>query len=98
MLNSIILKIKKVRITGSASLNMCYVADARFDAYLENGIMLWDIAAGSVILEEAGGRMDKIAQYSDYSVDVVAGNGKVNLQLLTFQCKNQNAKVKITNL
>ena len=44
-----------IRSLGSAALNMCYVAAGRADAYYEFGIHCWDIAAGIVILKEAGG-------------------------------------------
>lgn len=44
-----------VRSLGSAALNMCYIAAGRADGYYESGIHCWDIAAGIVILEEAGG-------------------------------------------
>ena len=44
-----------IRSTGSAALSMCLVACGSADAYLEYGIHCWDIAAGDVILREAGG-------------------------------------------
>lgn len=45
----------KTRIMGSAGLGLAYVATGRFDAYIERGINIWDIAAGGLILECAGG-------------------------------------------
>ncbi|MBA2124382.1 hypothetical protein B9J78_05560 [bacterium Unc6] len=80
--NSIIFKVKKVRITGSASLDMCYIANGRFDGYFESGIMLWDVAAGGLILEEAGGKVNRIKQGSDFSIEMIAGNGKINKELM----------------
>ena len=47
--------VRKVRITGSAALDICYVACGRFDLYREVSIMRWDIAAGFLIATEAGG-------------------------------------------
>ena len=44
-----------MRRLGSAALDVCYVAAGRFDAYYERGVRPWDIAAGALILEEAGG-------------------------------------------
>ena len=44
-----------VRSMGSAALNMCHVAMGSLDAYSEYGIHVWDIAAGSLIVTEAGG-------------------------------------------
>ena len=46
---------KKVRIMGSAALELVYVASGRLDAYIERTINLWDVAAGSLLLENAGG-------------------------------------------
>ena len=44
-----------MRRLGSTALDLCYVASGRLDGYYERGIWAWDIAAGSLILEEAGG-------------------------------------------
>jgi myo-inositol-1(or 4)-monophosphatase len=46
---------RKLRAMGSAALDLAYVASGRFDAYIEQGVNLWDIAAGVVLVEEAGG-------------------------------------------
>lgn len=48
-------RIKKIRMTGSAALDLCYIGCGRIDFSIELGIKLWDIAAGKIILEEAGG-------------------------------------------
>ena len=48
-------QVRKIRMTGSAALALTYVATGRFDAYVERGVRLWDIAAGGFILECAGG-------------------------------------------
>ena len=48
-------RVRKLRIMGSAALALVYVATGRFDAYIERGIHLWDIAAGGLIVECAGG-------------------------------------------
>lgn len=49
---------KKLRLIGSAALSLSYVACGRLDAYAENDIMLWDIAAGAAIVQAAGGYID----------------------------------------
>lgn len=51
-------RVRKMRILGSAALSLCYIAAGRFDAYIESSINLWDFAAASVILEEAGGVLE----------------------------------------
>jgi myo-inositol-1(or 4)-monophosphatase len=50
-----------VRRLGSAALDLCYVACGRFDGYWEEKIQPWDIAAGALIVEEAGGRVSGVA-------------------------------------
>lgn len=73
---------RKCRLLGSAALDMAYVACGRLDAYIEQGISLWDIAAGWILVETAGGLVDmnpRNDMKDRYSV--VASNGVVNLQL-----------------
>ena len=48
-------KIAAIRMTGSAALNICRVADGSADAFFEFGPYIWDVAAAAVILKEAGG-------------------------------------------
>lgn len=45
----------RLRIAGSAVLAMCYVAAGRVDAYTQEGIHVWDMAAGDILIREAGG-------------------------------------------
>jgi len=52
--------VRALRRLGSAALDMCYVACGMFEAYYEKGVHAWDIAAGSLILEEAGGKCDSM--------------------------------------
>ena len=49
---------RKTRMMGSAALDIAYVASGRLDAYIESQISLWDIAAGMLMVELAGGRLD----------------------------------------
>jgi myo-inositol-1(or 4)-monophosphatase len=49
-------RVRKIRMLGSAALGLTYVATGRLDAYIERGIYLWDIAAGGLIIECAGGK------------------------------------------
>lgn len=49
-------QVRKTRMLGSAALGMAYVAAGRLDAYIEESISLWDVAAGIVLVETAGGR------------------------------------------
>jgi myo-inositol-1(or 4)-monophosphatase len=54
--NGLIHRVRKIRIMGAAALSLVYVATGRMDAYLEYGLRLWDIAAGGLMVECAGGR------------------------------------------
>jgi len=74
-------RVRKVRIMGSAALMLTYVAHGRIDAYVERGISLWDIAAGGLIIECAGGEFctKPIGGYHRYSM--VASNGIIGKQL-----------------
>jgi myo-inositol-1(or 4)-monophosphatase len=49
-------RVRDVRRLGSAALDLCYVACGRADAYVEEGLNEWDLAAGGLVVEEAGGR------------------------------------------
>ncbi len=49
-------RVRKMRLLGAAALDLAYVACGRFDAYVEFGVKLWDIAAGLLLVENAGGR------------------------------------------
>jgi myo-inositol-1(or 4)-monophosphatase len=51
---------QSIRRMGSAALNLCYVASGRLDAYWATSIAIWDIAAGMLILQEAGGRISAL--------------------------------------
>src|SRR5207249_3304657 len=53
--NWLVARVRKIRMMGAAALALTYVATGRFDGYVERGIRLWDIAAGSLIVECAGG-------------------------------------------
>ena len=55
LLATVLATCQGVRRRGSAALDLCYVADGRFDAYWEQGLAVWDMAAGILIVEEAGG-------------------------------------------
>jgi len=74
-----------VRRLGSAALDVCYVACGRFDGYWELSIHPWDIAAGALIVQEAGGIVTDPLGKPDYLVPpyaLVAANPAIHLQLL----------------
>lgn len=76
--NALIHRARKVRIMGSAALALAYVAGGRLDAYLEGGIRLWDIAAGGLILERAGGEFwHRPLEGRPFSYELNANNGRM---------------------
>jgi myo-inositol-1(or 4)-monophosphatase len=50
--------VRDIRRIGSAALDLCYVACGRYDAYVERALKPWDLAAGRLIVTEAGGRVE----------------------------------------
>lgn len=74
-------RVRKLRIMGSAALALAYVADGRFDAYVERGIRLWDIAAGGLIIECAGGEFWKEQLPGEHVFGLCASNGRLRRQL-----------------
>ena len=82
LLQSMIHRARKCRVLGSAALDMAYVACGRFDAYIERGISLWDIAAGWILVETAGGTVD-LRPRKDIKdkYAIVASNGVIDLKL-----------------
>ena len=82
LLQDMVHRARKCRLLGSAALDMAYVACGRFDAYIEQGISLWDIAAGWILVEMAGGTVDmkpRTDMKDKYSI--IASNGVIDLKL-----------------
>jgi myo-inositol-1(or 4)-monophosphatase len=73
-----------IRRTGSASMDLCWVAGGRFDAYWEAGLKPWDVAPGWLMLREAGGTMTDFSGSpgSIWNGEVIAGNESIHGQLL----------------
>ena len=71
---------RAVRRAGSAALDLCYVAAGRLDGYWELTIAVWDVAAGALLVEEAGGRMSRVdgGPYDIFCGEAVASNGKIH--------------------
>ena len=75
------LRARKMRMMGSAALGMAYIASGRLDAYIESRISLWDIAAGKLLVEAAGGKVE--LEPSPDCPDawaIVATNGKIPIE------------------
>ena len=81
VMNRLAHRVRKVRIMGAAALAMTYVASGRMDGYLETGIRLWDIAAGGLILECAGGDFWHEPVAGEHKYRIMANNGKLRRPL-----------------
>jgi myo-inositol-1(or 4)-monophosphatase len=74
-----------VRRPGAAALDLCYVAAGWYDGFFETGLNAWDVAAGSLIITEAGGLVGNFTGESDFmhQREIVAGSPKIYGQLVT---------------
>jgi len=70
------------RKSGSAALDMAYVAAGRYDGYFQNNLNLWDIAAGIIIVKEAGGIVNEINLSKNDNIKIRASNTSINEKML----------------
>jgi myo-inositol-1(or 4)-monophosphatase len=79
-----IMNAQGVRRDGAAALDLAYVACGRFDGFWEEGLKPWDVAAGALMIEEAGGRVSKYdgAPLNIYTPPVLASNGLLHEQMM----------------
>ena len=70
------------RKSGSASLDMAYVAAGRYDGYFQHDLNLWDIAAGIVLVKEAGGVINEIDLSINKNIKIIASSADINSKLL----------------
>jgi myo-inositol-1(or 4)-monophosphatase len=69
------------RKSGSAALDLVYVAAGRYDGYFQKKLNLWDIAAGIIILKEAGGLINEINISKTNDINIIASNPDINSKL-----------------
>ena len=83
-LTEFLLRSRGVRRDGSAAIDLAYVACGRFDGFWEEGLNPWDVAAGKLLIEEAGGTVSYYdgSKYSIYSPPIAASNGHLHAQML----------------
>jgi myo-inositol-1(or 4)-monophosphatase len=84
LFGAFVARARAVRRLGSAALDLCYVAAGRFDGFWERLLSPWDIAAGSLIVEEAGGRVSSLAgtPFKARDGEIVASNGRIHAEML----------------
>ena len=71
-----------MRCSGCAALDLAYVASGRLDGFFQNKIKLWDIAAGILIIKEAGGTSNNIIEYNDFSINVRAASSSIYSKMM----------------
>lgn len=71
-----------LRNTGCAALDLAYVGCGRFDGYFHDKINIWDIAAGKIIIEEAGGKVNDISKFRNNKIDIRAANPNIYEKML----------------
>ncbi len=74
-------RVRKTRMMGSAALALAYIACGRLDAYIEEMISIWDIAAGQLMLERGGGKVELTPREgSGDKSSIVSSNGKISFE------------------
>ncbi len=71
-----------MRCSGCAALDLAYVASGRLDGFFHNKINLWDVAAGSLMVKEAGGIVNNINEFSPNNINIKASSGAINDKML----------------
>jgi|SRR5579872_2524822 len=89
-----VLKAQGVRRDGSAAMNLAYVAAGRFDGFWERGIQAWDMAAGVLMVQEAGGKVMDISgkPFDLLAQNALASNGKIHGQIFRILKKGRDEK------
>ena len=71
-----------MRNTGCAALDLAYVGSGRLDGYFHNNINLWDIAAGILIVKEAGGNVNDISSFDDENINIRAASSNIYSKMM----------------
>ncbi len=71
-----------MRYTGCSALDLTYVRSGRCDGYFHNNINIWDIAAGVIIVEEAGGKVNNLNNFEINNIDIRASSSNIYTKML----------------
>jgi myo-inositol-1(or 4)-monophosphatase len=71
-----------MRYSGCAALDLAYVASGRLDGFFQNKINLWDVAAGALLVEEAGGIVNDLNEFTINNIDIKASSTSINDQMI----------------
>ncbi len=94
---NMILEAQAIRRDGSAALNLCYVASGRFDGFWELKLKPWDVAAGALIVKEAGGMVSDFEgnSFDPFHLEVVASNGHIHKEMLNVLKKGKRPTTEL---
>ncbi len=97
--NNFVVQAQAVRRCGSAALDLCYVACGRLDGFWELKLFPWDLAAGMLIVKEAGGYLSdfKNRKINIYTKEIVASNGLIHSQMIKVLNKGKIKNEKFKN-
>ena len=70
------------RRSGSAALDLAYVGAGRFDGYFQKNLKIWDVAAGIIIIKEAGGKINEINTSNNQDLKIIAGSNSIYDKLI----------------
>ena len=70
------------RKSGCAALDMAYVASGRYDGYFQKNLNIWDVAAGILLVKEAGGLVNEIDLTKNTNLKIIASSADINAKLL----------------
>ena len=71
-----------MRYSGCAALDLAYVASGRLDGFFQNKINIWDVAAGALLVEEAGGLVNDLNKFNQNNIDIRASSSAINDKML----------------
>ena len=71
-----------MRYSGCAALDLAYVASGRLDGFFHNKINLWDVAAGALLVQEAGGIVNNIDKFDIKKIDIRASSSSINDKMM----------------
>ena len=71
-----------MRCSGCSALDLAYVGSGRLDGFFQNKINLWDVAAGILIIEEAGGVINDLNKYEENNIDIRAASSTIYTKIM----------------
>ena len=71
-----------MRYSGCASLDLAYVASGRLDGFFHNKINIWDVAAGALMIREAGGVVNNFEEFDENNIDIRASSAVISNKMI----------------